>query len=180
MPNPDYPEELEEACTLPDGRIVHLRPIRPEDKPEHYALLERVSSEDRHYRFFASVKTVSHEAMTRFTRIDYDREMAFIASAETDGGGRETLGVVRTIADADGREAEFAILVRSDLKHHGIGRALMEKAIRYAKTRGYSRLMGLVLPDNTAMIAFARHLGFTARRDPGEGVVKVELDLTCD
>jgi len=54
--------------------------------------------------------------MARFTQIDYDREMAFIATAPDESGKPETLGEVRTIADPDNRIAEYSIIVRSDLK----------------------------------------------------------------
>ncbi|MBC8339711.1 MAG: GNAT family N-acetyltransferase [Rhodospirillales bacterium] len=172
-----YPKELEELCTLPDGRVVCLRPIRPEDEPEHYDLLAKSSPSDRRFRFFASVNTISQEAMDRFTHIDYDREMAFIACTETDGGGHETLGVVRTINDDSGTEAEFAIIIRSDIKHQGLGHALMGKAIRYCGERGISRLMGQILADNTRMLNFARKEGFKATMNLGEGVYDITLDL---
>ncbi len=162
---------------MPDGRQVCLRPIREDDEPQHYDLLAHVSPEDRRFRFFAVVRTMSDETMARFTHIDYDREMAFIASAETDDGEHETLGVVRTIADDDGKEAEFAIVVRSDLKHHGIGHALMDKAIRYCRERGIECLKGQVLSDNTSMIGFARSHGFSTRSFYEEGVVEIELVL---
>jgi len=177
MPDHLYPKSLEEPCTLPDGRVVCLRPIRPEDEPEHHDLLAHTTSEDRRYRFFAAVRTISHESMERFTRIDYDREMAFIASAEAGNGGHETLGVVRTVVDDAGRDAEFAIIVRSDLKHHGIGHFLMDKAIRYCRDRGYERISGIVLPDNRAMKEFAKSLGFTAHLNLEDGVVEIALVL---
>jgi acetyltransferase len=52
----------------------------------------------------------------RLTQIDYDREMAFIAIRKRADGSFETLGVVRPVADPDNIAAEFAIIVRSDLK----------------------------------------------------------------
>jgi acetyltransferase len=172
-----YPTGLEELCTLPDGRVVCLRPIRPEDEPEHYDLLAKTSPADRRFRFFASVNTISKDAMDRFTHIDYDREMAFIACTETGGGEHETLGVIRTIADDSGTEAEFAIIIRSDIKNQGLGHALMNKAIRYCGERGISRLMGQVLTDNKRMLDFARKEGFRATLNLEEKVYDITLEL---
>ncbi len=160
-----------------DSRAVVLRPIRPDDEVEHFELWSRLPPQDRRHRFFGAVSTKLHTTMERFTRIDYDREMAFIASAVIAGGEHETLGVVRTIADDIGDEAEFAIVIRSDLKHHGIGHALTEKAVRFCRQRGYRRLSGQVLPDNRVMIGFAKHEGFQIRRLMDEGVVEIILDL---
>ncbi|NQV82456.1 MAG: GNAT family N-acetyltransferase [Rhodospirillales bacterium] len=177
MPDHPYPKYLEELCTLPDGRVVCLRPIRPEDEPEHYDLLAKSSPTDRRFRFFASVNTISKDAMDRFTHIDYDREMAFIACSETASGGHETLGVVRTIADDSGREAEFAIIIRSDLKHQGLGHALTRKVIRYCNERGILRLLGQVMADNKRMLDFIRKEGFKVTMNLEEKVYDITLDL---
>jgi acetyltransferase len=56
--------------------------------------------------------------------------------------------------------AEFAVLVRSDLKRRGLGRLLMHKLIRYCRERGTQRLCGSVLSDNAPMLQLARELGF--------------------
>ena len=46
------------------------------------------------------------------------------------------LGVVRLHSDADFDTAEFAILVRSDQKGHGLGWQLMQLIIEYARAQG--------------------------------------------
>jgi acetyltransferase len=80
-------------------------------------------------RFFAPIKELSHSFIARFTQLDYARAMAFIAIEEATG---QMLGVVRIHADSEYRSGEYAILVRSDLKGHGLGWRLMELMIEYA------------------------------------------------
>jgi len=172
-----YPQELEETFTLQSGRRVLLRPIRPEDEPEHYEFIAKLSPEDVRFRFFGLVRELPHSEMARFTQIDYDREMAFIASAEREGSGRETLGVVRTATDPDNQRAEFAIVVRSDLGGQGLGHHLLEKMIAYCRARGTRSIVGQVMTENARMRELARNLGFGQRLIPGEGVVEVTLDL---
>jgi len=172
-----YPRELEEMFTLTSGRRVLLRPIRPEDEPEHYEFIAKLSPEDVRFRFFGLVRQLPHTEMARFTQIDYDREMAFIASADRDGGGRETLGVVRTATDPDNQRAEFAIVVRSDLGGQGLGHRLLEKMIAYCRARGTRTIVGQVMNENAKMRELARNLGFAQRMIPEEGVVEVTLDL---
>lgn len=177
MPRP-YPKELEETFILQSGRDVLLRPIRPDDEPAHVELLHRLSPEDIRFRFFGSIKNLSHETMTHFTEIDYDRDMAFIASADrTDGEGHETLGVVRIVAAPDGERAEFAIVVRSDIKGQGLGWKLLTKIIDYSRQRGIKRIVGQILPDNRPMLDMAHELGFQSRFVVGEGVTEVTLAL---
>jgi acetyltransferase len=176
-----YPSGLEEAVLLHDGRSCLVRPIRPEDEPAHDAFLQRLDPEDVYFRFFTPLRRMPHSELARYTQIDYDREMAFIATAPSpgaaEGGSAETLGVVRAIADPDNASAEFAIVVRSDLKGQGLGRALMEKMIRYCRSRGTRELVGQVLPANRAMLDLARESGFASRLDVDLGVVLLRLPL---
>jgi len=169
-----YPRELEETIALPGGRAVELRPIRPEDEPAHVAFFARLEPEDVRFRFFNLVREIPHSQMARYTQIDYDREMAFIATVP---GQPETLGVARAICDSDGEQAEFAIQVRSDLKGQGLGHALLEKLVRYCAARGVRSLVGQVLPDNRAMLDLAHALGFKSHFSPGDGTVEVRLAL---
>jgi acetyltransferase len=173
-----YPKELEEEFRLPNGRTVVLRPIRPEDEPAHHDFIAQCTPDDLRLRFFHLVRRLPHSEMARLTQIDYDREMAFVAVAQKqEGGGTETLGVVRTFTDLHNDKAEYAILVRSDLKGQGLGWKLMDKIIRYSKSRGTRRMVGLVLADNHKMLDLVHRLGFTSRRVPDDDVMEVELDL---
>jgi acetyltransferase len=173
-----YPRELEDTFTLKSGRRVLLRPIRPEDEPEHYDFISQLTPDDVRFRFFGLVRDLPHSEMARFTQIDYDREMAFIATAEREGGGSETLGVVRTATDPDNQRAEFAIVVRSDLSGQGLGHRLLDKMIAYCRSRGTRTIVGQVTADNERMLDLAGNLGFSQRVISGEGVVEVVLDLS--
>lgn len=170
-----YPAELEETVDF-DGQPLVLRPIRPEDLLQHREFLTHISAEDMHARFFGSVRTLPDAQLALMTQIDYERAMAFIAEAHLEGGVRQTWGVARAHADADNNAAEFAILVRSDLKRRGLGSILLGKLIRYCKTRGIRRLVGEVLVQNTRMLELAAALGFTSEY-AHDGVVRVSLDL---
>ena len=172
-----YPKQLEEAAQLPDGRPVLLRPIRPEDEAAQQVLMSRMSQQDIRFRFFRFVPNFPHMEMARFTQIDYDREMTFIATAPGPDGVPETLGVVGTVTDPDNVAAEFSILVRSDLKGEGLGSLLMRKMIRYCRERGTTEMVGQVLADNADMLRLARHLGFTSRHAPDYDTIDVRLIL---
>jgi len=172
-----YPQELEECSILPGGEHVLLRPIRPEDEPAHYEFLSRVSPEDMRFRFFGVVSDFPRTEITRFTQIDYDREMAFIAQSMEEGKIPKTIGVVRAMTDPDNNRSEFAILIRSDMKGKGLGRMLMEKMIRYCKARGTNYLVGQAMLDNKAMVELARKLGFEVKRSVDNDTYEFSLKL---
>ncbi|WP_173980153.1 bifunctional acetate--CoA ligase family protein/GNAT family N-acetyltransferase [Magnetospirillum sp. UT-4] len=173
-----YPAELEECFLMNDGRHVLLRPIRPEDEPNHHVLVSRLTPEDIRFRFFGLVHELPHTEMARLTQIDYDREMAFIGELTNPDGSRETLGVVRTVTDPDNEKAEFAVVVRSDLKGSGLGKRLLTKMIEYCRSRGTGAIVGQVLKDNSRMLRFVEHLGFVPVRTVDGDIVEVEYDLT--
>lgn len=170
-----YPTELEEGAWLKDQSHVLLRPIRPEDEPTHKQFVLKVSDEDRYKRFFADVGELGHEELARMTQIDYDREMAFVAVGQDGAFNQQILGVVRAISNPDQSDAEFAILVRSDLKGLGLGKLMMEKIVRYARERGIGQLSGMTMPSNRGMINLAKRLGFKIDIQLEDGVVNMEL-----
>ena len=172
-----YPAELVE--TLPwDGRTLTLRPIRPEDEAQHLAFLERLDPEDIRMRVFYSRRSIERSELARLMQIDYEREMAFIAVAPGPDGVDETLGVVRAIADPDNLDAEFGVIVRSDLKGRGLGRLLMDKLIRYQRARGTQRIVGDVILENTGMRELAHRLGFVEQpAEDGDGCCAIRFDL---
>jgi len=172
-----YPQELEEHIQLANGMQLLLRPIKPEDEPAHHYFLTHTDPKDIYFRFFRSVSNLSHSQMARFTQIDYDREMAFIASRKNEQGENETIGVVRAVSYADDREAEFAIIVRSDMQNLGIGNKLMQKIIDYIRARGIKRLTGQTLLMNIAMQNLARKLGFNTTHNLGDETIGLSLDL---
>jgi acetyltransferase len=173
-----YPAELEEPATLHDGSAIVLRPIRPEDLPAHTELMNRMTPQDLRLRFFGQVRQIHHHQMARLTQIDYEREMAFIASRPGKDGQPETLGVVRTVTDPDNQRAELAALVRSDMKGTGLGTILMDKIIRYQTSRGTRAIYAQMMAENTAMLRLALKSGFKRQRSDDPDVIEAVLELT--
>ena len=96
--------------------------------------------------------------LARFTQIDYDREIALVALVGTEPN-EKMLGVARVITDIYNRKnAEFAVVVSEE--------------------RGIENVRGIVLPENTQMLALGKKLGFTAKKMVGESDYELNIDLT--
>ncbi|HDR2162077.1 TPA: protein lysine acetyltransferase [Enterobacter cancerogenus] len=171
-----YPLQLEEWVEMKNGERVLFRPILPEDEPLLRAFISQVTKEDLYYRYFSEINEFTHEDLANMTQIDYDREMAFVAVRRVDAE-EEILGVTRAISDPDNVDAEFAVLVRSDLKGLGLGRRLLEKLIGYTRDHGLLRLNGITMPNNRGMVTLARKLGFDVDIQLDEGIVALALSL---
>jgi acetyltransferase len=170
-----YPSQWRRHLEIRDGWRVLARPIRPEDEPSIHEFLKHVTSHDLRLRFFAPMKEFTHAFIARLTQLDYARAMAFVAFDENTN---EMLGVVRLHSDSIYETGEYAILLRSDLKGRGLGWALMQLIIEYAKSEGLKAISGDVLSENTVMLAMCRSLGFEIKADPVEhGICDVKLTL---
>ncbi|MGN6665631.1 MAG: GNAT family N-acetyltransferase, partial [Trinickia sp.] len=173
-----YPRQLEETIDW-HGRRLTIRPIRPEDEPAHSAFTAAMTPDDLRLRFFGAISGFDHTQLARMTQIDYDREMALIATTE-EGSGAVTLGVGRTITDPDNECAEFAVAVRSNLKGKGLGRLLMERLVAYVRSRGTGAIVGIVLRENHPMLGLAKRLGFSTSTTADPAVVEVRMQLRDD
>jgi acetyltransferase len=170
-----YPVEWETEDTVGDIGRVLLRPIRPEDEALYPRFFERMSPEDVRMRFFTARPDLSHKFLARMTQVDYAREMAFLAISGAEG---ELLGIARLIAEPDYERAEFAILVRSDLKGRGLGWRLMQHLLGYARSEGLKEIHGQVLAANATMLAMCSEFGFEIEAtdvDIGLRLVRLEL-----
>lgn len=158
-----YPKEWERHLVLRDGTAVFVRPVRPEDEELFRTFFAGVSDEDLRLRFFAPVKDFSHVFVARLTQIDYARAMTFVAVGQASG---DMLGAVGLYASPNHDTAEFAILIRSNLKGHGLGWTLMQLMLEYARADGLRTVEGQVLRENTTMLTMCRELGFEITSDP--------------
>jgi len=170
-----YPQQLEQTIETRNGQRYSLRPIRPEDEGALVDMLRHSTADDVRLRFFAAIRRFDHAFAARLTQIDYDREMAFIAMPP---GKQEIVGVVRLSADPDKEKAEFAIMVRSDMKGTGLGYRLMQQMIDYARESGFQQVFADVLRENHAMREMAKEFGFAVQQANDETeTVMVVLNL---
>jgi RimJ/RimL family protein N-acetyltransferase len=165
---------LERHVVLRDGEKVLIRPLKPDDAALYPDFLAEVSADDLRLRFFVPMREVSHDLIDKLVHYDPEHAMAFIAISERSG---RMLGVVRLHDDPDGDGAEFAILVRSYLKGHGLGWLLMKRMIAYARQKGLQMVHGQVLDENATMLQMCSELGFHVADDEEPGVKRVMLAL---
>jgi acetyltransferase len=162
---------------LSDGTVVSIRPIRPEDAAIEGEFVKSLSDESRYYRFMYAMKELTPEMLSRFTRIDYDLEMALIAVVGRPP--RETqIGVARYSTLADGKTCEFAVVVADKWQGRGVATHLVRPLIEHARHKGLSRMEGFVLFENRNMLEFAKGVGFRVAADPDDpAVALISLDL---
>jgi len=162
-----YPHELVQRHQLSNGITITIRPIKPEDAVLEKNFVSRLSERTKYFRFRQVLHELTPEMLVRFTQIDYDRELAFVAVTEDQKLPYE-LGVGRYMRNPDGYSAEFALVVADDCQGLGIGTTLMKTLMQTAKDKGIAVFEAEVLANNHAMLALAKRLGFSFEADPDD------------
>jgi acetyltransferase len=166
-----YPAHLVGTWQPAQGPLVTLRPIRPEDAEMEKAFVRKLSPESRYFRFMDTLRELTPAMLVRFTQIDYDREMAFVATVAGDSG-EEEIGVSRYVTNPDAESCEFAIVIADDWHRKGLGRRLMTQLIEVARARGLRSMIGHVLAENRSMLTLCQHLGFVISDSPEGPILK--------
>ena len=149
---------------LKDGSHVTIRPLKESDVGMERDFIMRLSPQSRRFRFLSSIAAPSEQLLERLTKLDDANEAAFVAITVESGVDRE-VGVARLSAVGDGR-AEFAVTVRDDWQHKGLGTLLTKHVIAAARQRGLNALYSVDASENAPMNGFAKTLGFLSDINP--------------
>jgi acetyltransferase len=167
-----YPTHLVETWRSGDGTEVMIRPIRPEDAEIERNFVRNLSPETKYLRFMNTLRELTEVMTARLTQIDYDREMAFIATVQHSGAELE-VGVSRYATNPDGESCEFAVVVADAWAGKGLARRLMLALIDTARSRGLRYMNGTFLASNARMLKFVTKLGFVLSSDPDDNTIKL-------
>ncbi len=165
---PPYPASQEREWPMKGGDLYTIRPIRPDDAEMLQAFTRGLSQESRYFRFASAMHELPARMLARYTLIDYDREMAFVAvhrerTPDSEGGFTDTeqiIGVSRYITNPDQTSCEFSLVVSDAYKGQGLGTRLMQAIMDIARSRGLSEIVGMVLANNPNMLRLMQGLGF--------------------
>ncbi len=162
-----YPSQFVRKWQLPDGTEITIRPIRSEDAKNEKFFVDNLSPQSKYIGFMEAIQEINQSMLVRFTQIDYDRKMAFIAASEK-GHEEKEIAVGRYVTYPDGETCEFAIVGADEWQGKGIGHQIMLDLIRVATTKGLKIMVGDIFTENNGRIALAQGLGFETKMDTEE------------
>ena len=176
-----YPSRYEQVWPLKGGGDYTVRPVHPDDASMLQEFVRKLSPESRYFRFVSSMQELPATMLSRFTLIDYDREMALVAvhrERRVGAGGEVSevpriVGVSRYITNPDRTTCEFSLVVSDDFKGQGLGSRLMLSVMDVARDKGLSEIEGLVLAKNQTMLKLMKGLGFVIKPFPEDADFKL-------
>lgn len=162
---------------LRDGTPLAIRSVRSDDRDRMREAYARLSPEAIYLRLFAPKKDLSEPELTRLIEVDFDREVALVATIGA-GTQESVIGGGRYVsANNDRRAAEVAFTVDGRYRGQGIASRLLQHLAAIARGRGITRFEAEVLAENRAMLAVFVRSGLAMERRREGGVVHVALAL---
>jgi len=175
-----YPEELERHEALRDGAEVLFRPVRPTDEQALSEMLYSLSPDSVRKRFFTHTTTFPHKDVQQLTNIDYEQNLAIVATVPGPQGEDELVGIGQYFLDPRNMTAEVAFVVQDDWQDRGLGSLLLKNLAQIAVQRGVKRLDAKCLPENKAMLAVFQNSGYPVRTEFDGETYTIELDLQSE
>jgi RimJ/RimL family protein N-acetyltransferase len=170
-PPEGYRKDLEGWVDLPDGSSIFVRPIVPDDIERLAYAFAHADIETLRRRFFTGAPPADRPHLEYLAIVDYRSRLALIAMDE-DGTG---IGIGRYEGLEDGA-AEVAIVVAPEWRRRGVATALLLGLEHAAASQGFSRLVALYLPENGAVEALLRSIGYGSRAVT-DGIAVLTKDL---
>lgn len=179
-----YPSQWVRRLRFDDGAPWFIRPIRPDDAEPLQAFIRGLSEESRYMRFVSMMRELTPRMLARYTQVDYHREFALVATTMVPNPANRGLpmeiviGLAHYLRNADGRGAEYALVVADDWQRRRLGRELMGTLIEAAAAQGLEYIDGMVLANNRPMLGLMTRLGFVNDVDAEDPTMRrVWLDL---
>lgn len=151
-----------------NGKKILFRPLSPKDDYKILEFYNDLGQETVYFRFFSRKKTVSLRLVRKYTRIDYEKQIAIVAVHD-----EKIIGVAHLISEKEG-SAEMAVIVTDNWQHNGIGTALLESLVNIAREKDIRHLFGIILRDNKKILRTIDKFGFKVRKKYDHGDIEVE------
>lgn len=162
---------------MSDSTRVYVRPLSASDRKLEVAFLQSLSERTKYLRMMTPLRHVSPELLTQLMDVDGHDRAALVATVHVNEQ-EVFIAVARYAVTGDPTTAEIAITVADAWQHRGVATRLLAQLILHAQRHGIARLVGLVLPDNVAMLSLAREFGAEMHFDADDRLITFSIDTS--
>ena len=162
---------------LPDGRVVHLRAIRPDDRNrlrEEFLKLSKSSVRDR---FFSVKLDLTPNELTYLTEVDFHHHVALVVELDN-GPYRIPVAVGRLVRKTEQPDhSEIAITVADNMQGKGIGKIVLRHLLDCARELGVHHVDASVLAENSRMLHLIHKSGLPFESYLEDGIRNISIAL---
>ncbi|MDE8654593.1 GNAT family N-acetyltransferase [Novosphingobium album (ex Liu et al. 2023)] len=152
------------------GIDIEVRRTTEADEAELASFFDRVTDQDRRFRFFVAAEHVGHDQLDPLVHADHFRSESWLAFNKASG---QIVASALLACDGPLDTAEIAVSVCGNHRGKGIGWALLDLLAREAEARGVRRVISIESRDNHAAIDLEREKGFTPEAFDGDPTLVV-------
>ncbi|NND04003.1 MAG: GNAT family N-acetyltransferase [Acidimicrobiia bacterium] len=153
-----YPVHLEEEVMLPNGELLWVRPLVPEDAAALAAEFAAVDDDTVYMRFFNPHFRLTADRLRYLTEVDYHHHLALAAMIRR-GNVYEGVAIARYV-ERTADDVEGAIVVKPDYRRLGIAGLLLERLADIAAGEGYRTMSASYLESNAGAASLLAACGF--------------------
>lgn len=139
------------------GVVVTVRPATAQDEAALAAFFDKVSDEDRRFRFFAASDHVGAQQLDPLVHADQYRSESYLGFDSATG---ELIASGLLACDNAMDTGEVAISIHGDYRGKGVGWAMLDFLGQQAQHKGVRRVIAIESRDNHAAIELEREKGF--------------------
>ncbi len=169
-----YPARHENRLKLKNGKKVFVRPILQSDETLLVDLLNKLSTDSIYLRFLRPVNSLPEEFLFQLTHINYTSNFALVAVVQEEGK-EAIIASARYGYDPEEKVTDFAIVVRDDWQHCGLGQTLLSSLFMIGREHGISRFVSVIDSSNHIMKQMLRNLGHDIKYTYRGGATQVEV-----
>jgi acetyl coenzyme A synthetase (ADP forming)-like protein len=173
QPMTTYPAHLEADVVLRNGRTLHIRPVRPEDREKLTDFFRGLSPQSIHSRFF-DMRTPEAAVQHSPVEVDYRRDLGLIGEI-----GNSIVAIAHYLSSRSRPNiAEASFTIADRLQGLGVGTRLLERLAEWARKNGIDTFEAEVLAENMPMVDVFINSGFEVTRKSDHGTIRVVLSLS--
>jgi len=165
---------FDRTVSLPGGRRVRLRPIRPDDAPWLVEAYDRLSRQTAYQRFFAVMQRLPPDWARLLAAVDHQRRFALVAEDSTGEAG-PLVGVARYEPVPESDAVELAVVVQDSWQGQGLGTLLLRELLHAAELNGIHRFRAYVLVENRRMLHLLKRHARVLEQQRDGGVLELTL-----
>lgn len=134
---------------------IRIRPIRPSDLGHLERFYAGLSPDSLNARFHGASRGIADRAARGFCGPDHAHREGLVAVVRGEHAQEAIVGHLCLEPTPEG-DLEMAVAVADAWQRHGIGRALLSSALRWAAARGVDRVRAQIRWSNPAIAALLR------------------------
>jgi acyl-CoA hydrolase/GNAT superfamily N-acetyltransferase len=159
---------------LKDGTRVFLRPLKLSDFTVLRSMFYELAVDISHYPYLWTLLEMSPEQREEVLRINYDTDAGIVALTGA-GGEDKVIGVAHYRKYRHTSFAHALFLVRAEWQNKGIGRALLEKLVEIARSRGIEGFTADVIESDQSVLRLFHNAGYAVDADTRDGYTRLTV-----